>query len=95
MRCAGGFVVCAGSLAFSVTIFTVVAVITLAVIMLRRFCLTPSQELGGSKPIGYVTAGVFLLLYVIYLLFSILRAEELVPAFNDYLSGLTANPDCA
>jgi len=90
----GGYVVCAGSLAFSVTVFTIVAIIALSVILLRRFLLNPSQELGGSKPLGYASAFCFLILYTIYLILSILRAEESVDAFNNFLSEVTCSPDC-
>ena len=91
---AAAFVVCAGSLAFSVTVFTAVAIITLIVILLRRVCFSPSQELGGSVPSKYATACLFLLLYGIYLALSILRAENAIEAFADYLADMTANPDC-
>jgi len=88
------FVVCAGSLAFSVTVFTAVALVTLTIILARRFCLSPAQELGGNVTIKYATAAFLVLLYCVYILFSIVRSEELVSSFSYYLSDFTASPDC-
>ena len=92
---AGVYVVCAGSLAFSVVVFSVVAILTIAIILLRRFALTPAQELGGNRRVALGTAGFMFALYFVYLAFSILRAEEVVEAFNSFLQSVTANPDCA
>lgn len=92
---AGGFVVCAGSLGFSVTVFVGVALITLALILARRFLLSPSQELGGSRPIALATAAVFLLLYFTYLALAITRVFEGVEAFNSFLAESTRHPDCS
>ena len=93
--CAAVYVVCAGSLAFSVVVFTGVALATIAIILLRRFCLSPAQELGGSKPLAFATAGSFLFLYCIYLTFSILRDGESVPAFNSFLATNTITTGCS
>ena len=90
----GVYVVCAGSLAFSVTVFTAVALVTLAIILGRRVCLSPAQELGGDRRIKYGCAGVLVTLYCVYILFSILRSEDVVDSFADYLAEYTANDDC-
>ena len=89
----GGFVVCAGSLAFSVTVFTIVAIITLCSILARRFFLHPAQELGGDKKIAYMTFAFFIVLYFTYLVFSILRAES-IGGFEYFLLEYTQSPDC-
>jgi solute carrier family 8 (sodium/calcium exchanger) len=89
----GGFVVCAGSLAFSVTVFAVVATITLGLIVLRRVCLNPSAELGGSRNLARATFAGFAMLYGVYLTFSIMRSED-VGGFSGFLSSYTSHPDC-
>ena len=69
---------CAGTLAFSVTVYTCVAIATVAIILMRRFCLNPAQELGGNRTVGYATFAVFLTLYATYLILSIMRSEDMV-----------------
>ena len=84
---------CAGSLGFSVVVFSTVAICTLAIILVRR-CLG-AQELGGNVVGKWATFVLFVCLYAMYLLFSILRAESAVPAFNSFMAELTTvyNPD--
>jgi solute carrier family 8 (sodium/calcium exchanger) len=89
----GGFVVCAGSLAFSVVVYTCVAILTIGCILARRFLLNPSAELGGDKKIGYATAALFLVFYFTYIIFSILRAEG-IGGFESFLKEQSANPSC-
>ena len=90
----GGYIVCAGSLAFSVVVFSVVALCTLGIILLRRFAMSPAQELGGNKMKAYITFGVFIFLYVMYLLFSILRVAGVVEGFNAFMLTFTESSDC-
>ena len=74
----GGFVVRSGDLGFSVLVFTACALITLGILLLRRYVFvytTPSgekipAELGGSKTLAYATAGVMTLLWVIYVVLA-------------------------
>ena len=47
----GGFVVCAGYLAFSVTVFTVCALTTIVAVLAAAGC-TAAAELGGPRPIA-------------------------------------------
>ncbi|XP_059404016.1 sodium/calcium exchanger 2-like isoform X1 [Carassius carassius] len=62
-----------GSLAFSVTLFTIFAFINIGVLMLRR---RPSVggELGGPKTIKVLTSLLFLSLWFLYITFSSLEA---------------------
>eukprot|EP00451_Oxyrrhis_marina_P009448 CAMPEP_0204309868 /NCGR_PEP_ID=MMETSP0469-20131031/1363_1 /ASSEMBLY_ACC=CAM_ASM_000384 /TAXON_ID=2969 /ORGANISM="Oxyrrhis marina" /LENGTH=934 /DNA_ID=CAMNT_0051289551 /DNA_START=25 /DNA_END=2829 /DNA_ORIENTATION=- len=64
----GGFMVPAGSLAFSVAVFTTCAVLCIALLLLRRaFC---GGELGGPSPQREVSAGIMLSLWLIYISLS-------------------------
>ncbi|XP_044162489.1 sodium/calcium exchanger 2 isoform X1 [Bufo gargarizans] len=67
------FVVNAGSLAFSVTLFTIFAFINIGVLLYRR---RPhiGGELGGSRLSKTLTAILFLGLWFLYILFSSLEA---------------------
>jgi len=68
----GAFVVPAGTLGFSVTIFSLCAVMCLVVICVRRARL--GYELGGDK--ASPTAAVFVLLWVYYVSMSTLQAYD-------------------
>eukprot|EP00929_Paragymnodinium_shiwhaense_P039698 TRINITY_DN20829_c1_g1_i2.p1 TRINITY_DN20829_c1_g1~~TRINITY_DN20829_c1_g1_i2.p1 ORF type:complete len:1078 (-),score=204.38 TRINITY_DN20829_c1_g1_i2:276-3509(-) len=65
----GGFVVPAGSLVFSVCIFTACALVCLAVLLLRR-CLH-GGELGGPKKAQFRDSTVLCSLWVLYVLLTI------------------------
>ena len=82
---------CAGSLAFNVTVFLGTAILTLASILARRFCLSPAQELGGDRIKAWATFSWFIFLYLIYLTFSILRLENVVPSFAGFMDSYTSN----
>ncbi|XP_046695379.1 sodium/calcium exchanger 2a isoform X1 [Silurus meridionalis] len=62
-----------GSLAFSVTLFTICAFISMGVLMLRR---RPSVggELGGPKTLKILTSLLFIGLWLLYITFSSLEA---------------------
>ncbi|KAL0193202.1 hypothetical protein M9458_011498, partial [Cirrhinus mrigala] len=62
-----------GSLAFSVTLFTIFAFINIGVLMLRR---RPSVggELGGPKMLKVLTSLLFIGLWLLYITFSSLEA---------------------
>lgn len=62
-----------GSLAFSVTLFTICAFIDMGVLMLRR---RPSVggELGGPKALKILTSMLFIGLWLLYITFSSLEA---------------------
>uniref|UniRef100_W5K1U0 Solute carrier family 8 member 2a n=1 Tax=Astyanax mexicanus TaxID=7994 RepID=W5K1U0_ASTMX len=62
-----------GSLAFSVTLFTIFAFITMAVLMLRRRPAV-GGELGGPKAFKILTTMLFIGLWLLYITFSSLEA---------------------
>ena len=66
-----GFIVPAGSLGYSVSVFCGCAVVCLGTIFLRRAVL--GFELGGPSGVATITAVFFVLLWGVYLLLSILR----------------------
>jgi solute carrier family 8 (sodium/calcium exchanger) len=73
----GGFVVYAGNLGFSVLIFTIFAIITISLIMLRR-----PTELGGNRPLAFASAGLFVLLWIAYVVVSALTTYgKITPPF--------------
>ncbi|XP_078458565.1 sodium/calcium exchanger 3-like isoform X2 [Lampetra planeri] len=74
------FRVQAGTLAFSVTLFTIFAFVSVAVLMLRR---RPSigGELGGPRRQKLLTCALFVLLWLIYIVFSGLEAYCHIPGF--------------
>jgi len=65
-----GFVVEAADLAFSVSVFTVCALVCLSVLVLRRGCL--GYELGGPSGYAYATAALFVSLWFVYIGASVL-----------------------
>ncbi|XP_038238190.1 sodium/calcium exchanger 2 isoform X2 [Dermochelys coriacea] len=67
------FKVQTGTLAFSVTLFTIFAFVCISVLLYRR---RPGigGELGGPRPAKLLTAGLFLGLWLLYILFSSLEA---------------------
>ncbi|XP_053533094.1 sodium/calcium exchanger 2a isoform X2 [Ictalurus punctatus] len=69
-----------GSLAFSVTLFTICAFINMGVLMLRR---RPSVggELGGPKVLKILTSMLFIGLWLLYITFSSLEAYCHIPGF--------------
>eukprot|EP00908_Phaeocystis_cordata_P011090 Transcript_21930.p1 GENE.Transcript_21930~~Transcript_21930.p1 ORF type:complete len:847 (+),score=396.79 Transcript_21930:160-2700(+) len=67
----GGFVVRAGDLGFSVLIFTICALIALGTILLRR-----PNELGGNRTYAKATAGLFVGLWLVYVVLSSLSAYK-------------------
>jgi len=69
----GIFVVKAGSLGITVVAFSICAVICLGTLVARRVFL--GGELGGPKPTAYLTAGVFVLMWVSYLVVSIVLGD--------------------
>ena len=69
-----GFVVNAGTLSFSVIVYTGCAIAAVALLMLRRFLpLFGQAELGGPKVTKYLSAAFFLFLWLFYIVLSILQ----------------------
>jgi len=73
----GAFYVASGSLAFSVTIFTICAIVTFAVMMVRR--ATVGGELGG--PGKNLVAAFLMSLWFFYILISSLQSEGNIEGF--------------
>ena len=74
------FVVEAGSLAFSVTLFTIFAFIAISVLLYRRRAHI-GGELGGPRGPRIATSAFFFCLWLLYILFSSLEAYCHITAF--------------
>ncbi len=67
----------AGSLTFSVAVYTVVSFIALIVLMFRRYISFFGRgELGGPLIPKYGTCALFVLLWIIYIVLSSLQAYD-------------------
>jgi solute carrier family 8 (sodium/calcium exchanger) len=71
-----GFVVPAGSLGFSVIIFTICALVALLTLAIRRQLY--GFELGGPAVPAYLTSAFFILLWFIYVGLSILQIKGVI-----------------
>ena len=78
----GQFEVPPGSLAFSVTLFTVCAVALLALIYIRR-CLSifGKAELGGPRNLKIASFAFAVFLWFFYVLFSALQSYGIIAGF--------------
>ncbi|XP_033834793.1 sodium/calcium exchanger 1 [Periophthalmus magnuspinnatus] len=70
-----------GSLAFSVTLFTVMALVCVMVLLYRRRPNVSGGELGGPRTAKLLTFFLFLSLWFIYILLASLEAYCHVPGF--------------
>lgn len=70
-----------GSLAFSVTVFTVMALVCVMVLLYRRRASVSGGELGGPRTAKLLTFFMFLSLWFIYILLASLEAYCHVPGF--------------
>ena len=73
----------AGSLGFSVTVFTICAIITIAILMIRRMAperVFGGAELGGPTVTKYLTAGFLVSLWFLYVLLSALQTYKYIEA---------------
>lgn len=70
-----------GSLAFSVTLFTIMALVCVMVLLYRRRSSVSGGELGGPRTAKLLTFFLFLSLWFIYILLSSLEAYCHVPGF--------------
>jgi len=76
---AGGFAVPAGDLAFSVTVFTICAISTIALLMVRRMVgVFGKAELGGPVGPKYATSAFLIGLWFLYVTLSSLKAYGLI-----------------
>ncbi|KAJ8007811.1 hypothetical protein DPEC_G00098060 [Dallia pectoralis] len=70
-----------GSLAFSVTLFTVMACVCVMLLLYRRRASVAGGELGGPRTTKIVTSMVFVFMWLIYILLSSLEAYCHIPGF--------------
>ncbi|XP_054899294.1 solute carrier family 8 member 4a isoform X2 [Poeciliopsis prolifica] len=70
-----------GSLAFSVTLFTIMALVCVLVLLYRRRPSVSAGELGGPRTAKLLTFFLFLSLWLVYILLSSLEAYCHVPGF--------------
>lgn len=69
----------AGSLGFSVMLFTISALIALSLLMLRRNVASlGSAELGGPVTMKYISGTVLVLLWVFYITLSCLQDYHII-----------------
>lgn len=74
-----GFVVEAGALGFSVTLYTICALIAIIFLIARRYLsLFGKAELGGNVVMKYVSGGFFILLWVLYVVLASLKAYDYI-----------------
>lgn len=73
------FKVPAGDLTFSVVIFTIVSVLCLTVLLLRRYLnIFGRGELGGPLATKWITTSFFIFLWIFYIIISSLYAYEFI-----------------
>lgn len=70
-----------GSLAFSVTVFTIMALVCVLVLLYRRRPSVSGGELGGPRTPKLITFFMFLCLWFVYILLSSLEAYCHMPVF--------------
>ncbi|KAL0994113.1 hypothetical protein UPYG_G00117900 [Umbra pygmaea] len=75
------FLVEPGSLAFSVTLFTIMAFVCVLMLMYRRRASVAGGELGGPRTAKYLTSILFFSLWLIYIMLASLEAYCHVPGF--------------
>lgn len=74
------FTVKAGSLTFSVMIFTICSIVCFSVLFIRRFTKWFGRgELGGPTVPKMLTSGMFVLLWFLYITLSTLQAYDYIP----------------
>ncbi|XP_013874482.1 sodium/calcium exchanger 1 isoform X2 [Austrofundulus limnaeus] len=70
-----------GSLAFSVTLFTILAVVCVLTLLYRRRPTVAGGELGGPRTCKLMTSMLFVALWLIYILLASLEAYCHIPGF--------------
>lgn len=75
----GGFEVKAGTLSFSVMVYTVCALLAITLIMIRRFLPAfGNSELGGPTVTKWISSAFFITLWFLYIILSILQSYEFI-----------------
>ncbi|KAI3376525.1 hypothetical protein L3Q82_016971 [Scortum barcoo] len=75
------FTVDPGNLAFSVTLFTILAVVCVVTLLYRRRATVAGGELGGPRTCKLLTSLLFVSLWLIYILLASLEAYCHIPGF--------------
>lgn len=75
------FYVATGSLAFSVTMFLIGSVVCVALLQYRRFNRKINGELGGPNAWRWISAGIFVCVWLLYILLSTLEAYCVIKGF--------------
>ncbi|XP_061566825.1 solute carrier family 8 member 4b isoform X2 [Cololabis saira] len=70
-----------GNLAFSVTLFTILAVVCVLTLLYRRRATVAGGELGGPRTCKVVTSLVFVSLWLVYILLASMEAYCHLPEF--------------
>lgn len=70
-----------GNLAFSVTLFTALAVVCVTTLLYRRRASVAGGELGGPRTCKVLTSLLFVSLWLIYILLASLEAYCHLPSF--------------
>ncbi|XP_074518006.1 solute carrier family 8 member 4b [Halichoeres trimaculatus] len=70
-----------GNLAFSVTLFTILAVLCVLVLLYRRRASVAGGELGGPRTCKVITSLLFVSMWLIYILLASLEAYCHIPGF--------------
>ncbi|XP_060922107.1 solute carrier family 8 member 4b isoform X1 [Limanda limanda] len=70
-----------GNLAFSVTLFTIMAVVCVLILLYRRRAAVAGGELGGPRTCKLVTSLIFFSMWLIYILLASLEAYCHLPQF--------------
>merc|ERR1712045_709864 len=73
------FIVDAGALSFSVMLYTICAILAVALLMARRFLpVFGNAELGGTTVPKWLCSGFFLILWFLYIILSALQAYDVI-----------------
>ena len=75
------FLVPPGSLAFSVTLFTILALVCVTILLYRRRPGVAGAELGGPRTAKLITTAIFVSFWLLYILMSSLDAYCYLPTF--------------
>ncbi|XP_053392824.1 sodium/calcium exchanger 2-like isoform X2 [Mercenaria mercenaria] len=75
------FEVSAGDLGFSVTVFTICAIFTVIVLMVRRYVSFFGGELGGPKVPKIISGVLLIFVWILYVLLSSLQTYKYIPGF--------------
>ncbi|XP_034020007.1 solute carrier family 8 member 4b isoform X2 [Thalassophryne amazonica] len=70
-----------GNLAFSVTLFTILAVVCVLTLLYRRRPTVAGGELGGPRTCKIITSLMFVLLWLVYIMLASLEAYCHIPGF--------------